>query len=520
MSLTRDVTTVGSATLVSRLLAFVRDMGIAAVLGAGVASDAFFAALQIPNLARRLLAEGALNAAFVPMWLRIKDSEGEIGAWRFAQRIAGAMLVLAGAAVGLGLVFAPTVIRLIAPGFETGDERHALAAAYLQLILPYVGIASIVAILAAVLNAEGRVGAASLGVVAFNGIMLAALAFIIAFAPGTPAAIGATLCHAVVIAGLVQFVVTGWAVWRLMRTFRRAASQPAATSTPAPTGDVYRFFAQAIPGVFAAGVPQLTLIIGAMVASASPNAVSWLYYANRLYELPLGVVSVAVSSVMVPLIAASLRTRDDATFAGAQSRAYEIALGLALPAAAALGVLAMPIAGVLFERGAFGPQDTQAVASALAAMCAGLPGHALDKVLGAVAFAHEDTRTPMVTAGASLGAAAVAAIALFPAFGLVGIATAIALAGWTGAIALAVVLGRRGWLRIDPQGRRRLPRIAAATIGMAVGLILLHGALAPAGRLVSLVLLIPAGLVGYGALLHVLGVARIPDLVAAIRKTV
>jgi len=512
MSLERDVTTVGSATLLSRLLAFVRDMGIAAVLGAGVAADAFFAALQIPNLARRLLAEGALNSAFVPTWLRIKEREGEAGAWRFAQDAGLATLVVAAAVVALGLILAPIVIRLVAPGFEPGGPRQLLAAGYLQLLLPYAGIAAFVAVLAAVLNAEGRVGAASLGVVVFNGAVLAALALIVVFLPDSPTAIGTVLCNAVVVAGFAQFAVTGFAVWRLMRRVGRLPARPG--------GDVRRFFARAVPGVFAAGVPQLTLIVGAMVASAAPNAVSWLYYANRLYELPLGVISVAIASVMVPLIALSLRVPEEEAFAAAQSRACELALGLSLPAAAALGVLATPIAGVLFERGAFGAPDTQAVAAALAAMCAGLPGHALDKVLAAVAFAHEDTRTPMLTGVAALAVAALAALALFPAFGHVGVAAAIALAGWTSPLVLAVLLGRRGWLRIDATGRHRLPRIMAATLGMAVAVALLWLALAPAGRLVSLAVVVPAGLLGYAGLLHLLGVVRLADLVAAMRKSV
>jgi hypothetical protein len=147
-----------------------------------------------------------------------------------------------------------------------------------------------------------------------------------------------------------------------------------------------------VPGLVAARVPQLKLIAGTMVASASPAAVSWLYYANRLYELPLGVVSIASAAVLVPAIAASVREAAPEAIAAAQSRGYEIGLALALPSAVGFALLAEPIAGGLFERGAFGARDTAAVGAALAAICAGLPGHALEKVLGAVSFAHEDAR--------------------------------------------------------------------------------------------------------------------------------
>ena len=226
-----------------------------------------------------------------------------------------------------------------------------------------------------------------------------------------------------------------------------------------------RFFVRAIPGVVAGGIPQLKLMAGAMVASSSQAAVSWLYYANRLYELPLGVISIAISAVLVPAIAASLRSRNGDH--GAQSRAFEIALALALPSTVAFAVLAQEISGGLFERGAFGPRDTAMVAAALAAISAGLPGHSLEKVLGAVSFAHEDTRTPMYTALCGLAAAVAGSLALFPRYGHVGVAGAIALSGWVGVTLLGIILWRRGWLRIETAALRRLPRLllAAAIMG-------------------------------------------------------
>src|SRR5262245_17090835 len=373
MSLARDVTTVGSATLLSRLFGFFRDVGIAAVLGAGVFSDAFFAVLQLVNVFRRMLAEGALNAAFVPMWLRIKAADGEDGADRFFQAVLDAMILACGALALIGLLFAPAVIGALAPGFV--GERAALAADYLHIVAPYVVLAGTVAVLAAVLNAEGRVGAAALGVVAFNAVLLLALAWIAAFGPALPATTGALLAHAIVLAGIVQLAVTGAGFLRPPRNRIRLRFGFSA--------DARRFFARAVPGLVAAGVPQLKLIAGAMVASASPAAVSWLYYANRLYELPLGVVSITSAAVLVPAIALSVRDGAPEAIADAQSRGYEIGLGLALPSAVGFALLAEPIAGGLFERGAFGAHDTAAVGAALAAICAGLPGHVLEKVLGA-----------------------------------------------------------------------------------------------------------------------------------------
>jgi putative peptidoglycan lipid II flippase len=270
----------------------------------------------------------------------------------------------------------------------------------------------------------------------------------------------------------------------------------------------------------------LKLIAGAMIASSSQSAVSWLYYANRLYELPLGVVSIAIASVLVPAIAAGVRRAERDEIAAAQSRALEIALGLALPSAVAFAVLAQPIAAGLFERGAFGPRDSAAVAAALAAICAGLPGHALEKVFGAVSFAHEDTRTPMLAALAGLTAALAGSLALFPRYGHVGVAAAIALSGWVGATLLGAIVQRRGWLHLDAAAMRRLPRIALATIVMAIAIFGARELVAPLtlangtlGRLALLALLVAIGLGIYLASLETLGVARMRDLLAGMRAS-
>jgi len=517
MSLARDVTTVGSATLLSRLLGFFRDVGIAAVLGAGALSDAFFAALQIPNLFRRLLAEGALNSAFVPMWLRIKAERGEADALRFGEGVLGAMILALGATAVLCVLLAPSVVHLLAPGFHLPDERFPLAVEYLRLSAPYVVVAGLVAVAAATLNAEGHVAAAAFGLVIFNGVMVGAVLLVLLSGAGASPHAGAILSATIVVAGFCQFVLIALALWRL----HASLLIPRLNSSP----DTRRFFAQVVPGVVAGGIPQLKLMAGVMVASSSPVAVSWLYYANRLYELPLGMVSIAIASVMVPLIASSVRTGDHEAIADAQSRAFEIALGLSLPAAVAFALLADPIAGGLFERGAFGPRDTAAVAAALAAICAGLPGYTLEKVFGAVSFAHEDTRTPMLAALAGLAAAVAGSLALFPSYGQVGVAAAIGISGWVGATLLGVALWRRGWLRLDREAVRRLPRIILATIVMGIAIFGMHELLvsllnasgSQLARIASLVVLVAIGLAVYLASLEALGVARMRDLIVAVR---
>jgi putative peptidoglycan lipid II flippase len=318
------------------------------------------------------------------------------------------------------------------------------------------------------------------------------------------------------VAGVMQLLCVGAAWLRLDVRPRRLSL----ALSPA----VRQFFGQAIPGVVAGGIPQLKLMAGAMVASSSQAAVSWLYYANRLYELPLGVISIAISAVLVPAIAAGLRSGGDRV-ADAQSRALEIALGLALPSAVAFALLSEAIAGGLFQRGAFTARDTAMVAAALAAISAGLPGHSLEKVFGAVSFAHEDTRTPMAAALCGLGTAVAGAIVLFPHYGHVGIAAAIALSGWIGATLLALILWRRGWLAIDGAAWRRATRILLATAIMA-GVIASGDSLLASmfdltgsglARAAALGLLVAAGLAAYLTALQALGVTSVPAFLAAVR---
>jgi putative peptidoglycan lipid II flippase len=516
MSLARDVTTVGAATLASRILGFLRDAGIAAVLGAGPLSDAYFAALQIPNLFRRLLAEGALNSAFVPMSLRIRDEDGPAATQRFGEGVLGAAAAsLCGLAV-VCMIFAPEIVHVLAPGF--GRERLSLAAEFVRLSVPYVALSGMVAVAASALNAAGKVVAAASGLVVFNGVLVAVVLALIVSGAHATSGTGAVLSAAMAAAGLAQLLCVGTAWLRLETGPRRLSFAMSAA--------VRRFCVRAVPGVVAGGIPQLNLMAGAMVASSAPAAVSWLYYAYRLYELPLGVLSVAIASVLGPAIAASVRSRDGGHTAGAQSRALEIALALSLPAAVALAVLSQAIVGGLFQRGAFGPRDTAMVAAALAAISAGLPGHCLEKMMGAVSFAHEDTRTPMFTALCGFVIALTGAMILFPHYGHVGIASAIALSGWVGASLLAVILWRRGWMRIEAATWRRAPRIMLATVVMggviAAGDASLTSQFDVSGsglaRIATLGLIVAVGLGVYLLALQVLGVTSVRILLRAVRQ--
>lgn len=516
MSLARNIATVGSLTFVSRILGFGRDVAIAAVFGAGVRADAFFIAFQFANLVRRLLAEGAMNATVVPLYLRARDQGGEPAAAAFAGRLFGTLaLGLTGAAILLALAM-PIMIAVLAPGFDAEDPRTVFAVELARLMLPYLAVAGPLAVLMGVLNANHRFVFAALAGTAFNVTMLAALVVIFAVHGGDSAWSGLILAASVAVAGFVQLALLGAAVW--------AGPEKVTPLSVSFSSDMRRFLALVIPGLIANGIPQIAIIAGTMVASLSPSAVSWIYYANRLIELPLGIVGIAIGTVLVPAFTHALRSGNRAELAAAESRGLELALGLTLPAAVALAVLAHPLVAVLFERGAFTPADTVATAAALAVFALGLPGHVLVKTFSPVFFAREDTATPMRAALFGFVVALVGSMAMMPLLGHAGIALAIAASGWATAAVLGLLIAQRIGFSLDADVRRCLPRIAlaAAMMGLALGagqFLLAHWlAGGRLGRLLALGLLVAGGLALYAALLHLLGVARLRDLATAVRR--
>lgn len=519
MSLARNIATVGGITFLSRILGFARDMLIAAVFGAGARADAFFVAFQIANLVRRLLAEGALNAAVVPLYLRARDEGGETAAGAFAGRIIGT-LTLGLTALALVLAVAmPLVVAVLAPGFGFDSPRMVMAVELARLMLPYMVLAGPVAVLMAVLNADHRYVAAALAPVVFNTVLLCALAAVLLLQAGDSPWSGQVVAIGIALAGAVQLAIVGAGI-----CIGREKVTPLGVSFDEP---MRRFFRLAIPGLVASGIPQITIIAAVIVASASPSAVSWLYYANRLIELPLGIVGIAIGTVLVPAFTHAVRSGDAAEMAKAESRGLEMALFLALPAAVALAVLAKPITAVLFERGAFTAADTQATAAALAAFAFGLPGHVLVKALSPIFFAREDTATPMRAALASFVVALIGSLLLLPVLGHVGVAIGTAISGWFGAGMLAVIIARRIGFSLDAAARHRLPRIAVAALVMGAVLAALQFGAAswlgqPSGlmRLPALGGLIGTGLAVYLGSLHLFGVAQWRDLLQMLRRPV
>lgn len=507
----RHIFTVSTGTLASRLLGFARDALMAALLGAGPVADAFLAAFQLIHVARRLLTEGALNAALVPAYWRVHDRNGVVAAAAFAGRVLGTVSLAVFVAAALIGLLMPLVIAVLAPGF-VGQPAFLLAIGDARLMLPYLAFAGPVTVMMALLNAHHRFALTAFSPLLFNIALIAAIVALLMF-PREPAVAALLMSATVGLAGLLQLTVLaarGGGIAKPIRiTFDR---------------EIRGFFGSAIPGMIASASPQLMIVGAAAVASTSPAAISWLYFANRLIELPLGIVGVAMGTVLVPELTRAVRD-NNAAFAQAAARGLELSIGLALPATLGLMLLSEPVVRLLFEHGAFTTADTRATALALTWLALGLPAHVLTKALAPAFFARGDTRTPMLAALAALGVTVAAALVLDRSYGVAGIAAAIALGASVGALLLAVWAAIRFGLTLDPATRARLWRIVLAALVMGGLLWLATRSLAAwldgGHRLIVAVLvagLIVAGITIYAAGLAMLGAVRPRDAIRALRK--
>lgn len=507
--LVRGFVTVGSWTLVSRVMGFARDILMAAYLGAGPVAEAFLVAFSLPNMFRRFFAEGAFNMAFIPMFAkRLEAGEDAQG---FARDAWWAMLAILTVFTGLGMLAMPWLVLAMASGFA-GDERYDLAVTFGTIAFPYILLISLTALLSGVLNAMGRFIATSAVPVLLN------LVFVLAMLAADRAGwdMGLTLAWAVPVAGVVQLAATFYAAHRagLRLPFRR----------PRLTPELKRLAIIAAPALLAGGVVQINLIVGRQVASFTEGAVAWLSYADRLYQLPLGVVGIAIGVVLLPDLARRLRAGDAEGGRDSFNRGTEFALLLTLPAAVALLVIAQPLIAVLFQRGAFDATDTANTALALAAYGAGLPAFVLQKVLQPLYYAREDTRRPFNYAVVSMVANAVIAVGLMPVIGFMAAALATSISAWIMVWQLWAGSRRMGdAARFDARFRSRLPRIAlcSALMGLALwaGAAALAGPLAASGvRFIALLGLIAAAIVLYFGLCFALGALRPVELKAALKR--
>ena len=488
ISLMRSIVTVGGWTLLSRGAGFVRDIMMAAYLGAGPVADAFNVAFSLPNMFRRFFAEGAFNMAFVPMFAKkLEGGEDASGFARDAFNGLAAILIVFSV---IGTLAMPWLVWAMASGFA-GDARFDMAVAFGRVTFVYILFISLVALLSGVLNAHGKFTEAGFVPVLLNLIFIAAM--LVAVRMGWD--MGMTLAWTTPLTGIAQLAFTWVAAHRL--GFRLTPRWPRLTP------DLKRLALIAGPAVLAGGVVQINLLVGRQVASYTEGAVSWLVYADRLYQLPLGVVGIAIGTVLLPDLSRRLRAGDSQGGQDSLNRGAEFALVLTLPCAVALMAIALPLVQVLYQRGAFGAQDSVNTALVLAIYGAGLPAFVLHKVLQPLFYAREDTRSPFRYALWSMVLNAGFAVGLMPLMGFAAAALATTVAAWV--MVWQLWRGSRAMgdeARLDARSRRRMPRILAASLVMGGVVYLGHWAFAPWFSVDYWRYLALAGLIGLGVVTY------------------
>lgn len=492
---------VGGATLLSRVLGMVRDTVFAILFGAGGAMDAFLVAFKVPNFLRRLFAEGAFNQAFIPVLSSVRDEEGDAGVKRL---IAATQLTL-GSVVGVvtlvAMLASPLVAWVFAPGFHSEGEKLAQTADFLRLTFPYLWFISLTALAQSVLNTYGRFAAPAVTPVILNLCLIGA-AFLLTphFAvPMTGLALGVTL------AGLLQWL------WLWPSLLKLGLWQP--LNWRARHAGVKRIMVLMIPALFGVSVSQINLLLDTVLASLlQDGSVGWLYYSDRLAELPLGVIGIAIATVLLPRLSEKANQNDPAQFRQTLAWALRVVLIIGLPAMAALVILATPLLTTLFQYKAFTPFDVSQSAKSLMAYALGLPAFMLIKILAPAFFSRQNTKTPVKIGVWAMALNMVLNLLLIIPLAHMGLALATSLSAWFNALWLALTLHRQDDFPQMALWRTGVLKAMVATLLMSLallGVMSLEGFAFPAevwGRVWRLLMLVGTGLGVYSVALLVMGV--------------
>ena len=499
------ILSVGGWTLVSRVTGFVRDLVMAAILGAGPVADAFVVAFRLPNHFRAIFGEGAFNAAFVPTYSALRAQAGDATAMLFANRILALMIAIQATILVAATIWTPELVGLLAPGLP--PATFDLAVALTRITFPYLFFITLVTLISGVLNAHDRFWAAASAPILLNLSMIGAL-LTAAFFPSA----GHAAAWGVAVAGLLELIL----VWANAAA-GGVAPRPAAPRRGAGMGRFFKLLGPAVVG--SAGV-QLAMFADTIIASTLPTgSLSALYYAERLYQLPLGVVGIAAGTVLLPEMTRRIAGGDVAGAHAAQNRAIGFSLAIAAPCAVAFVILPDLILSALFERGAFDAAAVQRSAAVLAAYALALPAAVILRSVTASFYARHDTATPLWATFAGYGINIALKIVLIRDFGVVGLALATSVGAWTTVILLWLLALRRGYTARSRTLVATLAAILAASIALAAlgffGRPALQSSLTPiAGRLTDLATLATLGLAGlaaYGAvLLGTLKLAKVP----------
>lgn len=485
MKLFKAMATVAGLTGISRILGFLRDILTAAILGAGPIADAFFVALKLPNFFRRVTAEGAFSVAFVPLYSEKLEKEGEEKADIFASNALAVMLTVLIPFTFIALLAMPFIIYAIAPGFSGDAVRYDLAVDLSRITFPYLLFMSLTALLGGVLNAHDRFAPFASAPILFNLCLIVALWF------GAPISEtpGHALAYGIAAAGIVQ------SVWLFVCV--RKAKRRIVLKRPELTPNIKKLFKLMGPGVIGAGVMHINLFADLIIASLlTSGSISYLYYADRLNQLPLGMVGIAVGTALLPMLSKALAAKNDEEVQNLFNRSLEICLLLALPAAAALFVIPEALISGLFERGAFTSDDTIAASKVLMGYAIGLPAYVAAKVFSTVYWSHQDTASPVKISIITTVMNIILSLILIWPLGVAGIALSTGLMGWVQLALLYRGLKKTSSVRFDERFTSVTLKLIVATFIMVMVLIAVE-AWVELPTIPLLIVLVLAGMLSY-----------------------
>ncbi|MCL2629402.1 MAG: murein biosynthesis integral membrane protein MurJ [Alphaproteobacteria bacterium] len=452
MSIRKHFLSVSAWTSASRVLGFIRDVIIASLLGAGRGADIFFAAFKLPNMFRSIFGEGALHASFVPMFVESKNKEN------FANQAFSWLLVVTLGITIIGVIAMPLIMLLLAPGFAAQPGKLAEAIHIARIMFPYMLLICVAGFMAGILNAANRFALAAAMPAMLNIFLISGA--LIAVKMNWNIAVG--LSVAVLLSGLVQV----WILWSRIRKKQFGLRLVRLKRSP----DMKTLFKRMVPGIVGSGAYHINIMVGTILASLTPGAVSWLYYADRLVQLPFAIVGIAMGTVLLTSISKAFADKNTELAHIQQNRAITHILFWTLPAFAGLAALAEPIVRILFQRGAFTNFDTMQTSNAIMILACALPAMNLEQVFEKTIYASKDTKTPVKISMIGITLSVAAALLLFPFMGFLSIVLGVALSAWFKMSVMARVAYKRGLFKLTPNTLLISAVFAAASVLMFSGL--------------------------------------------------
>ena len=453
MNLLSSTSVFGFYTLLSRILGYLRDILIAIFLGTSIFADAFFVAFRLPNTFRRLFAEGTFNAAFIPSYAAEKI-KGEEKGRKFADEVFNLLLYVLIILIIIVEIFTPFVVYLIAPGFYENSEKFNLAVEFTRITFPFLLFVSLSSFLSGILNSNNKFAAAAAAPIILNIILIMSLLFSFYFELN----IAQSLSIAVTLAGILQFL--------LLIFFTKNFYFPSLKLFFKFGKSLKNFFRKLLPSIFSSGITQINILIGTIIASFQSGAVSYLYYADRIYQINLAIAGIAVGTVVLPNLSKSIKTKDVNSVNLIQNRSLELSLALSFPAAFGLLIASEQIVNSLFGYGSFDKADVINTSLALIFFSLGVPAFALVKVLSNFYFARDNTKTPFYISLISMVINILVSVSLFKKYGFIIIPIATTLSTWFATLLYFFLLKKQKFLVFQNRTLISILKILLATIIM------------------------------------------------------